>query len=107
MSIFLKLIPVRFDALMVWRLVLVSHESRDNNTLLLQEMAHYREQRNCGVSLWFLLYAMSAEVHGYLRQIVAGGISLERAATLLMQHRVNINYGQAACPLVSATGLNG
>ncbi|KAB8063708.1 hypothetical protein [Janthinobacterium violaceinigrum] len=105
-----KLILARVDALTVLPFVLIPPEARGNSALLLHEIVHSREQRNCGVLPWLLLYAisarfrMAAEVRGYLVQIAAGSISLERAATLLMQYGVDITYEQAGCLLVSARG---
>lgn len=105
-----QLIPARFDALTAWPFILIRPEARDSSALLLHEMVHYREQRNCGVLPWLLLYAisarfwMAAEVRGYLLRIAAGSISLDRATTLPMQYGADITYEQAGCLLVSARG---
>ncbi len=105
MIISTRYIPARFDAMTVWPLILVRPASRGDSALLLHEMVHYREQRNCGVLPWLLRYAMSArfrlgaEVRGYRAQLAAGGISLERAAALLMRYGVDITYAQAVALL--------
>ncbi|MBW3496984.1 hypothetical protein [Janthinobacterium sp. NKUCC08_JDC] len=101
MIISTRYLPARFDAMTVWPLILVRPASRGDDALLLHEMVHYREQRNCGVLPWLLRYAMSArfrlgaEVRGYRAQMAAGGISLERAAALLMRYGVDITHAQA------------
>ncbi|MGK5020770.1 hypothetical protein [Janthinobacterium sp. LB2P10] len=100
-----KLIPARFDAITVWPFILIRPEARGDDALLLHEMVHYREQRNCGVLPWLLLYAvsarfrMAAEVRGYRAQLAAGGISLERAAALLMCYGIDITHAQATALL--------
>lgn len=110
MIIVSKSIPARFDALTVWPFIMIRHEARDKSALLLHEMVHYCEQRNCGVLPWLLFYAisarfrMAAEVCVYLVQIAASGISLERALTLLMQYGLDVTYERAVCPLVSTRG---
>jgi hypothetical protein len=94
-------IPRNFDAITIWPFILIRPERRHDLSLITHEMVHYREQRNCCVLPWLLLYLLSAsfrlaaEVRGYRAQIAAHGITQDEAARYLMQYSVDITRDQA------------
>ena len=101
MIISTTLIPREFNALTIWPFMFIRQGHSGDAALIAHEMAHYREQRNCGVLPWLLLYWLSkrfriaAEVRGYRAQIAAGGITVDQAAQYLVQYGAGITLDRA------------
>jgi hypothetical protein len=100
-----RFIPQCFDAVTCWPFIFVRPEWRQDAALIEHEMVHYKEQRNCGVLPWLLLYACSkafrlgAEVRGYKAQIKAHGITADEAAQYLMRYGTDITRERALAML--------
>lgn len=101
-------IPPGFDAITLWPFILVRPACRDDEALIAHELVHYREQAWIA-PIWWLRYLLSkefrlgAEVRAYRRQIAVGGITVERAAQLLLTYRLDITVERAIAELRAST----
>lgn len=100
MIISTRFVPALFDAITIWPFILIRPECRGDQALIEHEMIHYREQAWV-TPIWLLRYKfsrrfrMAAEVRAYKRQIELGGITRERAASLLLEYGLGITCSQA------------
>lgn len=84
-------LPKDFQAIAVWPFILIRRERKGDAALLAHESVHYERQARWLVLPWWIAYLASPsfrfkeEVLGYRAQVVAGGISAERAARAISE----------------------
>lgn len=103
MIIITRFIPLGFDAVTIWPLILI-RPGKDKPGLIAHEMTHYRAQAWI-TPFWLLRYWLSpafrlrAEVIGYRAQIASGDISIDGAAQMLTRYELGMTHAQAMTEL--------
>lgn len=89
------LVPKPYSGVTVWPFIFVV--DKNDTSLIAHEMVHYREQAWIS-PIWFLRYWLSksfrvaAEVRAYKVSVSSGGMTVEQAASWLMQYDSSLGY---------------